>query len=173
MTLSYLKVVRLKQWLGRPDCPAFLRECKALFDKAFRMKSDNPCPAASALGPVPQHLKTIIHGMKIALHATHIMNGIVYAQCSTQIGNSLVMFYPGGDQSLSSVPGSIQYIVTYTDQDVVYVIQRQGLAAPGLHDPYTDYPHFPALPKFTPTCLLLIWKLFVQLGCFLIMHGGR
>ena len=35
MILSYLKAGRLKQWLGRPDCPAFLQECNALFDKAL------------------------------------------------------------------------------------------------------------------------------------------
>ena len=136
MTLSYLKAGRLKQWLGRPDCPAFLRECKALFDKAFRTKSDNPCPAASAFGPVPQHLKAIVHGTKVALRVTHIINGIVYSRCSTHIGNSLVMFYPGGDRSLSPVPGSIQHIVTYTTQDVVYVVQRQGLTTPDQHDRY-------------------------------------
>jgi len=72
------------------------------------------------------------------------MNGIVYSRCSTHIGNSLVMFYPGGNQSSSPVPGSIQHIITYTNQDVVFVVQRQGSAAPDLHDPYADYPHFPA-----------------------------
>jgi hypothetical protein len=54
------------------------------------------------------------------------------------------MFYPGGDRSLSPVPGFIQHIVTQTNQDVVIVVQRQGSADPGLCDPYTDYPHFPA-----------------------------
>lgn len=144
MTLSYLKAGRLKQWLGRPDCPSFVRECKALFDKALGKKSDNPSLAPSAFGPVPQHLKAIINATKIALRATHIMNGVVYSRCSTHIGNSLVMFYPGGNRSLSPVPGSIQHIITYTNQDVVFVVQRQLLATPNLHDPYADYPQFPA-----------------------------
>ena len=145
MILSYLKAGRLKQWLGRPDCPAFLRECKALFDKAFRTKSEDcPCPTPSSFGPVPQHLKAIIRGPKIALRARYMGDGVVYSRCSTHIGNSLVVFYPGGNRSSSPVPGSIQYIITYTDQDVVFVVQRQGSAAPELDDPYTDYPHFPA-----------------------------
>jgi hypothetical protein len=143
MTLSYLKAGRLKQWLGRPDSPAFLRECKALFDKAFGERSDN-LPAASAFGPVPDHLKAVIRGTRIALRATHIMNGVVYSRSLTHIGNSLVVFYPGGNQSSCSVPGSIQYIVFYPNHDVVFVVQRQVAASPRQLDPFADYPHFPA-----------------------------
>ena len=144
MTLSYLKAGRLKQWLGRPDCPAFLQECKNLFDKAFGRKlKSNDCPP-SAFGPVPEHLKAVIRDTQIALRATCVVNGIVYSRCSTHVGNSLIAFYPGGDRLLSPVPGSIQHIVIYPNQDVVFVVQRQVPAAPGLFDPYADYPHFPA-----------------------------
>ena len=130
MTLSYLKAGRLKQWLGWPDSPAFLRECKALFDKAFGERSDNH-PAASAFGPVPDHLKTVIRGPQIALRATHTVNGVVYSRTSTHIGNSLVVFYPGGNHSSCPVPGSIQHIVFYSNHDVVFVVQRQVSAPPG------------------------------------------
>ena len=109
MTLSYLKAGRLKQWIGRPDCPAFLQECKILFNKAFGRKS-NDCPP-SAFGPVPEPLKAMVHGIQIALRATHVVNGIIYSHCSTHVGNSLVVFYPGGNRSLPPVPGSIQHIV--------------------------------------------------------------
>jgi hypothetical protein len=35
MAMSFLKGARLRQWINRPDCPAILKECKILFDKAF------------------------------------------------------------------------------------------------------------------------------------------
>jgi len=143
MTLSYLKAGRLKQWLGQPDSPAFLRECKALFDKVFGERSDN-LPAASAFGPVPDHLKPVIRGTQIALRATHIVNGVIYSRSSTHIGNSLIVFYPGGNRSSCAVPGSIQHIMFYSNNVVVFVVQRQVSAPPSQLDPYADYPHFPA-----------------------------
>jgi hypothetical protein len=143
MTLSYLKAGRLRQWLGRPDSPAFLRECKTLFDKAFGQRSYS-LPAASAFGPVPDHLKAVIRGTQIALRATHIVNEVVYSRSSTHIGNSLVVFYPGGNRSSCPVPGSIQHIVLYPNHDVVFVVQRQVSAPPSQLDPFADYSHFPA-----------------------------
>ena len=144
MTLSHLKAGQLKQWLGRQDCPVFLQECKVIFDKAFGKSSVNDCPAASAFGPVPEGLKHIICGTKIALHARHSVGDIVYSHCSTHIGNSLVAFYPGGNRSSPPVPGSIQHITVYPNQDVVYLVKCQMPASPGLVDPYVDYLHFPA-----------------------------
>src|SRR6266704_4339358 len=93
MTLLYLKAGSLKQWLGRPDCPAFLQQCKSLFDKAFRRKlKSNDCPP-STFSPVPEHLKAIVHNIQIALQATYVVNRIVYSCCSTHVGNSLVALY--------------------------------------------------------------------------------
>lgn len=144
MALSYLKASRLKQWLGRADCPAFLRECKTIFDKAFGKRSSDNRPATSAFGPVPDSLKGVITGTKVALRARHVVDDVVYSRSSTHVGNSLVTFYPAGNQSLSPVPGSIQHVVVYPNQDVLYLVHRQLPAAPGLVDPYAEYPHFPA-----------------------------
>ncbi len=143
MTLSYLKAGRLKQWLGQPDCPTFLRECKLIFDKAFGKTSANNCPVASAFGPVPEGLKSVLSCTNIALHARHVVHDIVYSHCSTHVGNSLVTFYPGGNRLLSPVPGSIQHIVIYPNQDIIYLVQHQVVAASGLVDPFADYPHYP------------------------------
>ena len=115
-----------------------------IFDKAFGQSSVSDYPAASAFGPVPESLRDVIPGPKIALRARHTFCDIVYSRCSTHVGNSLVAFYSGGNRSSHPVPGSIQYIVVYPNQDVVYLVKRQMPAAPGLIDPYAEYPHFPA-----------------------------
>ena len=144
MTLTYLKAGRLKQWLARHDCPAFLKEFKTVFDRAFGKSKSSDCPAASAFGPVPINLEKLIQGPKVACRARHVINDIVYSRCSTHVGNSLIMFYPQGDGSISAVPGSIQEIVMYPNMDVAYIVKRQQPTTPGLDDPFSKYPHFPA-----------------------------
>src|SRR6266545_256015 len=144
MTLSYLKASKLKQWLARSDCPPFLRECKVVFDKAFAKRESNDPPASSAFGPVPAGLENLVHGPSVALRARHVVEDIVYSRCSTHVGNSLIMFYPQGDQALPPSPGSIQEIVVYPNRDVVYIVKHQMPAGPELDDPFSEYPHFPA-----------------------------
>ena len=41
--------------------------------------------------------------------------GVVYSHTSTDIGNSLIFFYPQGNRLLKPIPGSIKYI--YEDED--------------------------------------------------------
>jgi len=65
-----LKGARLRQWINRPDCPAILKECKILFDKAFgnNVREDGK-PADSAYIPTPAILRRFIKSPKIALRA--------------------------------------------------------------------------------------------------------
>ncbi|PPQ89924.1 hypothetical protein CVT25_009725 [Psilocybe cyanescens] len=144
MTLSFLKVTKLKQWLQRPDCPAFLRECKVVFDKAFGKSDVQSSPADSAFVVVPSNLRHLIKGPRVALRAYHIVNKLTYSRSSTHLGNSLVMFYPKGNRSKRPVPGSIEHIIVYPTNKVLYTIRRQVEAQIGTADPYAEYPHFPA-----------------------------
>ncbi|KIM70953.1 hypothetical protein PILCRDRAFT_17572 [Piloderma croceum F 1598] len=38
MLNMFIKAGKLKCWLARPDCPAVIKECKILFDKAYAPK---------------------------------------------------------------------------------------------------------------------------------------
>ena len=35
---SFLRAANLKHWLAKPDCPAVIKECKALFNKIYAPK---------------------------------------------------------------------------------------------------------------------------------------
>ena len=147
MGASYIKAAKLKHWLVRPDCPEFLKECKKVFDKAFgnaTATSDSETIAKSAFGPVPEALRGIISERRVTLHAQHKFDNTFFSHTSTHVGNSLVLFYPGGDSSKTPVPGSIEYIVAKSNNDIVYVVRPQLPAPPDALDPFCFYPHFPA-----------------------------
>jgi len=38
MLFSFIRAGKLRCWLSRPDCPPVIKECKALFDKAYAPK---------------------------------------------------------------------------------------------------------------------------------------
>ncbi|PPQ86354.1 hypothetical protein CVT25_002166 [Psilocybe cyanescens] len=137
-------VTKLKQWLQHTDCPAFLQECKVVSDKAFGKSDDQSSPADSAFVVVPSNLHHLVKGPRVALHAYHIMNKLTYSRSSMHLGNSLVMFYPKGNRSKRPVPGSIEHIIIYPTNKVLYTIQLQVEAQIGTTDPYAEYPHFPA-----------------------------
>jgi hypothetical protein len=70
MTMSFLKGARLRQWINCPDCPAILKECKILFDKAFGNDvSMDDTPADSAFIPTPAILRPFVKSPKVALRA--------------------------------------------------------------------------------------------------------
>jgi hypothetical protein len=150
MLSAFSKAARLKQWLGRPDCPQFLKECKVVFDAAFRKPSaTSDVPNTSdipdaAFAAVPADLRPILSDRRVALRARHHFNNVFFSRSSTHIGNSLILFHPQGDKSISPIPGSIQYIVIRQNKEVVYAVRRQEPAASDLHDPFCSYPHFPA-----------------------------
>ena len=147
MGATFIKAAKLKHWLARPDCPEFLKECKIVFDKAFGStwtKSDSEIIAESAFRPVPDALRGIISERRVALRARHKFDNTFFCRSSTHVGNSLVLFYPGGNRSETPVPGSIEYIVAKPNNNIVYVVRQQLPAPPGALDPFRFYPHFPA-----------------------------
>jgi hypothetical protein len=147
MLSSFSRAARLKHWLSRPDQPPVLKECKNVFDKAFGLLI-NPAldedTTPSAFGPVPDVLRSIVSDRKIALRAYHHFDNVTFARCSTHVGNSLILFYPGGSRTTSPVPGIIEYIIVRQDSSVRYAIRQQLPAPPGTIDPFLPYPHFRA-----------------------------
>ena len=124
-----------------------MKECKTVFDKAFTEKGSDSVNAlpASAFGPVPPELRGLVKDREIALPARHQVDSIVFARSSTHLGNSLVLFYPGGDTCLVPIPGSIKYIVSpASGKAPFYVVQRQLAASPNIVDPFSHYPYFKA-----------------------------
>ncbi|KAF9523955.1 hypothetical protein CPB83DRAFT_774674, partial [Crepidotus variabilis] len=108
MFTSWIRAARLRMWLKRPDCPPALRECRKVFDKAFGQVDADQTPAASAFTPVPDHLRSLVQGPRIALRARHIVDNIVYSRESTHVGNSLIMFYPKGRHSNNPIPAIVK-----------------------------------------------------------------
>ena len=153
MLSTYSKAAKLRLWLARPDCPDFIRECKNIFNAAFPNRkpneTDNDDMAESAYGPVPTELRPLISECQVALRARHRFNSVVFARSSTHVGNSLVMFHPEGNTSISPTPASIKYIVVLPEvnglQRTLYTVYRQLETTPGSIDPFAPYaPYFPA-----------------------------
>jgi hypothetical protein len=147
MLSSFSRAAKLKHWLSRPDQPQILKECKKVFDKAFGVLMnpdlDNEV-AQSAFGPVPDVLRSIVADRKIALRAYHKFDDVTFSRNSTHVGNSLVLFYPGGNHTTSPVPGTIEYIIVRQDSSVRYAICQQLPAPTGTIDPFLPYHHFRA-----------------------------
>jgi hypothetical protein len=154
MLSAFCKAAKLKNWLSRPDCPQFLKECKVVFDKALNKPSltisDDPNIPGSAYASPPASLWSILSDHRIALRAHHKFNNVVFSQSSTHQGNSLILFYPNGDRSLSPVPASIEHIICRQSKEVIYAVRRQEPAALETCDPFQFYPHFPAT-VYSPT----------------------
>jgi hypothetical protein len=146
MLQSFIRGGNLRRWLGRPDCPPAIKECKALFDKAYGKQDDEctdnqPLPGVSQI--LPDDLRIATKQQKGVLYAHVKHDDVVYARASTHLGNSLVLFYPAGKTSSSPIPGCIQYIVSW-EGNKTFVVRRHESAASGTSDPFAPYPHFPA-----------------------------
>lgn len=146
MLSAFSRAAKLKQWIARPDCPAFLKECKRYFDKAFSTTpEDSNHVADSAFRTVPPELRaTIPAGPKVAVRAQHLHDGVVFSRSKTHVGNSLIMYYPDGNRRDPPIPAEIENIVVGMDQRYTYVVRRQLPAPPGTVDPFAPYLHFPA-----------------------------
>ena len=148
---SFLRAGNLKRWLAKPDCPTVIKECKLLFDKFYLPKvpedhsgnvhgdTDN---AGTMSNTIPMDLCSLLalfqHHITICVRLWH--NGVMLATSKTHIRNSLVQFYPQGNQ-LMLIPGSIKYIYQESSRFVL-VIQWQ-LPSDNVSGPYSIYPHFP------------------------------
>ena len=154
MLHSFLKGAKLRSWLSRSDCPPVIRECKVLFDRAYQTPGsiggdddDGAAPADNLpKSNVPRDLRALIGQCTAVLRAQLHAHGVYYCRSSTHIGNSLILFYPSGNYTLSPVPGSIKYIYE-SNRSWHFAVQRQRplLASRVITaDPFTIYPHFPA-----------------------------
>jgi hypothetical protein len=142
-----MRAAKLRQWIGRQDCPGFIKECKLVFDRAFATEKggvDVDTLPSSAYGPVPNELRGLIKEREIAFRAQRWADGVVFARSSTHLGNSLILFYPGGDTRLEPIPGSIQHIVSPASGKPPFYVVRRQLPAPGIIDPFCRYPYFKA-----------------------------
>ncbi|KIN97480.1 hypothetical protein M404DRAFT_160305, partial [Pisolithus tinctorius Marx 270] len=130
----------LHVWLSCTDCPPTIHECKILLNWAYQQ--DNACDfnTDSLISPQANNL-----GM---MNVPHNLwdTGVYYSRSSSHVGNSLILFYPGGNQSFPPVPRSIKYIYQSGDT-FIFAVQRQCPLTVGKKesmDPFTQYPHFPA-----------------------------
>ncbi|KAG2135317.1 hypothetical protein DEU56DRAFT_737983, partial [Suillus clintonianus] len=126
---SYIKAAKLKYWLNRPSCPPVFREVKWLFDR-FISPSINANPS------------DLIQVRRAVLHARILHEGSTYTRDSTHVGNSLILYYPGGLRSVEPTPGTIKYIFE-TERGVCFAV-RHHLPSHSHSDPFRHYPHFPA-----------------------------
>ncbi|KAG2151505.1 hypothetical protein DEU56DRAFT_727980, partial [Suillus clintonianus] len=113
----------LKYWLNRPSCPPVFREVKSLFDRLVSPSIDaNP--------------------ISFGGQSCMLAHFTVYTRDSTHVGNSLVLYYPGGIKNVQPTPGIIKYIFE-TKGVVGFAVQRH-LPQYSRPDPFRHYPHFPA-----------------------------
>ncbi|KAF8576401.1 hypothetical protein K439DRAFT_1622880 [Ramaria rubella] len=122
MLQSFIRGGNLCCWLGSPDCPSAIKECKLLFDKVYRKQDDDspdnqPLTGASQI--LPDNLRLLMKQHKGALASTHL-------------GKSLILFYAAG---------CVQYIVLLEGQ-ITFVVHHHNPAVSGIVDPFAPYPHF-------------------------------
>jgi hypothetical protein len=157
-------------WSGSLVSRGGVFPCKVVFDKAFRKPSAATSDAAGNLDPpdsahttLPENLRSVLSGHRVALRAHHKFNDVVLSRSSTHTGNSLILFYPNGHRLLPPVPASIEYIVCRQSREVVHAVRRQEPATSDTRDPFRFYPHFPA-KVYSPTlsaCYELVYPEWV------------
>ena len=145
---SFIQASRLRRWISRPGAPVWIQECKMYFDEAFgsRLKDNSTSSSTNsrtATQPVPADLRALVGLNVVALRAHYTYLGVTYSRSSTHLGNSLVLYHPGGDILQRPVAGSIKYIYTMHDQTRL-AVQRQQSAPITTRNPFQRYPHFPA-----------------------------
>ena len=72
---------------------------------------------------VPPDLGEFVCLCRTVLRAHLRHAGVVFSRSSTNVGNSQIMFYPSGDQSLQAVPGLIKYIFEGDDGSMAFAVQ--------------------------------------------------
>ncbi|KIJ42592.1 hypothetical protein M422DRAFT_171020 [Sphaerobolus stellatus SS14] len=146
---TFTRGTSLRRWLGRPETHSALRECKELFEKIFKGKSEqefiHPHQESNKretrfpfnLQLATQHSHGTLHGWH------HGAYKVTYSRASTHLGNSLILFYPRGNRDVDYVPASIKYIFSVGSK-VQFAAHRHLEAAGDFVDPFSIYPHFPA-----------------------------
>jgi hypothetical protein len=124
---SYMRAANLRRWLTRKDCPEVIRQFKRLFDLAFSRQTMRELnDAVSGDDREKAHLS---------------FNGVNFSRASTHLGNSLIIFRPNGENV--AVAGSIEKIQVINN-NVTFVVRRQGPLPSNKSDPFKPFPHFPA-----------------------------
>lgn len=158
LLLSFLKAAKLRRWLSNPQSPPIFKQIKAVFDKIYQgsnsyddPRNDPPADQAhldvSTPRSIPKDLaamQNVTSDEKIFLRARIKLQGIFYSSSETHLGNSLVHFYPNGDQREPLVPGRIKYIHSADGVHYAFALQRQLLLPHNPLDPFAQYLHFPA-----------------------------
>jgi hypothetical protein len=147
---AFIRGTNLRRWLERPECPPALRECKVLFDRVFRRGFADGTGVTNQAEELfeqklPDDLQALLKGVRVGkLQARYRVNDVMYCRQSTHVGNSLILFYPGGKRESSYVPGTIKYIIqTAMNSTVLFACQRH-LNSQVEFDPFAIYPYFPA-----------------------------
>lgn len=149
---TFVRASNLRRWLLRCEAPDFIKRCAALFTKIYSSKS-NADPAMYQEGlesekmqlqEMPPSLRPLLPGQsKTTLSARLRAHDLVYSRASTHLGNSMVMFYPEGNHAALPVPGSIHYI--FKKGGVMrFAVRRYLKLPPGVYDPFSRWPDFPA-----------------------------
>ncbi|EKM60215.1 uncharacterized protein PHACADRAFT_23641 [Phanerochaete carnosa HHB-10118-sp] len=146
---SFIATSKLRRWLNRADALPVIKECKVVFNKAFRNKFKESAlfedVTASRRTPVvtPPDLFSLIQKARVVLRVHTPHTNTMYSHSSTHLSNSLILYRAGGDASRPQSAGSIKYI--YDDDSIVTLaVQRQLAALPGTADPFSPYPDYDA-----------------------------
>ena len=155
LLISFLKASRLWQWLSNLQSPPIFQEIKTVFNKIYKSihlydnpRNDDPTHQAldiSTPKTIPQDLKAMLNVSQSKIYLrTHIkIQGICYTCSETHVGNSLVHFYPNGDQGKSCIPGWIKYIYSTDGVHYALAIQWQIPLPDNRLDPFAQYLHSP------------------------------
>lgn len=152
---AFLRGANLRRWLCQQDCPQVVRDCKTLFEKIYHAKPDDDLHIAEIwhtqneqVGPAvptPDELRPLVSAKHVQLRARYRAHKVIYARRTAHHGNSLVLFYPGGQTKMQPAPGSIEHIYSDpVDGGVRFAVRRFLPIQVNGPDPYTQWDDFPA-----------------------------
>lgn len=152
MLWGFMQRADFRRWLSQPNDNLLIQHVKGLIDQFFggtkhndeahlqqMTEADAEAIHRGKATHAPRELQTT--SKTVYMRARFRVKDVIYARRSTHLGNSLIIFYVGGDRTNSAVPGSIEYI--YEDNGVIRFATRRYLDWNG-RDPFSRWPDFPA-----------------------------
>jgi hypothetical protein len=152
MLRGFLQRANLRRWLSRAGTDPLLKQAQELIDKLYggatkdddvhpqeMLDADTEALSRGTLLRAPEGLPT--KSRIVSMRARFRADNIIYARQTTHLGNSLVLFYAGGNRGNSATPGSIEYI--YEDEGTIQFAVRMYRRWDG-RDPFARWPDFPA-----------------------------
>lgn len=154
ITQAFILGCKTRHWLSRPDCPQAIKECKALYDKAYRkhgsplnqdVQENNvpvnaPKEARRTNMELPFEMAIALDFNRAPMKAHLTLGEFVYSRAETHVGNSLVIYRDGE----ATLYGSIQVIFCSPDGAWKCAVKRQLPMPEGEDDIYASYQDFPA-----------------------------